>query len=78
MDDGSPQDRRGGGRPVRPLLRLLGRAVVALSLSAATLTVGGLALAKVGYGAYLRFIAPLLGILLILITGFLALGAVLS
>ncbi len=39
---------------------------------------GGLALAKVGYGAYLRFLAPLLGILLVLITGFLALGAVLS
>ena len=39
---------------------------------------GGLALAKVGYGTYLRFIAPLLGILLVLITGFIALGAVLG
>ena len=39
---------------------------------------GGLALAKVGYGTYLRFIAPLLGILLVLITAFIALGAVLG
>lgn len=39
---------------------------------------GGLALAKVGYGTYLRFLAPLLGILLVLITAFVALGAVLS
>lgn len=39
---------------------------------------GGLALAKVGYGTYLRFIAPLLGILLVLIAGFVAVGAVLS
>jgi uncharacterized ion transporter superfamily protein YfcC len=36
---------------------------------------GGLALAKVGYGAYLRFLAPLLGILLVLITAFVAIGA---
>ena len=39
---------------------------------------GGLALAKVSYGAYLRFLAPLLGLLLVLITAFVALGAVLS
>jgi len=39
---------------------------------------GGLALAKVSYGAYLRFIAPLLGLLLVLVTAFIALGAVLS
>jgi uncharacterized ion transporter superfamily protein YfcC len=36
---------------------------------------GGLALAKVGYGAYLRFVAPLLGVLLVLITAFVAVGA---
>jgi uncharacterized ion transporter superfamily protein YfcC len=39
---------------------------------------GGLALAKVGYGTYLRFIAPLLGILLVLIAAFIAVGAALS
>jgi len=39
---------------------------------------GGLALAKVSYGAYLRFLAPLLGLLLVLITAFIAVGAVLS
>ena len=39
---------------------------------------GGLALAKVGYGTYLRFIAPLLGVLLVLITAFIAVGAAVS
>ena len=39
---------------------------------------GGLALAKVGYNRYIRFVAPLLGILFVLTVGFLALGAVLS
>jgi uncharacterized ion transporter superfamily protein YfcC len=39
---------------------------------------GGLALAKVGYDRYIRFVAPLLGILFVLTVGFLALGAVLS
>jgi len=39
---------------------------------------GGLALAKVSYGAYLRFLAPLLGVLLVLITVFVAVGAALS
>lgn len=39
---------------------------------------GGLALAKVSYGTYLRFIAPLLGILLVLIAAFLAAGAALG
>ena len=38
---------------------------------------GGLALAKVGYGTYLRFLAPLLAVLLVLITAFLAVGAAL-
>jgi uncharacterized ion transporter superfamily protein YfcC len=36
---------------------------------------GGLALAKVKYNRYLRFIAPLLGILLVLIVIFIAIGA---
>lgn len=39
---------------------------------------GGLTLAKVGYDKYLRFIAPLLGILLVLVCGFLLLGAAIS
>ncbi|WP_371618792.1 YfcC family protein [Streptomyces sp. NBC_00454] len=40
-------------------------------------TIGGVALAKVGYDKYLRFVWPLLGILFVLICGFLALGAAL-
>ena len=39
---------------------------------------GGLALAKVPYNKYLRFLLPLLGILLVLTIGFVAVGAVLS
>jgi len=39
---------------------------------------GGLTLGKVGYNKYLRFIAPLLGILFVLICGFLLLGAAFS
>jgi uncharacterized ion transporter superfamily protein YfcC len=39
---------------------------------------GGLALAKVGYDKYLRFLAPLLGILFVLICAFLAVGAALD
>ncbi|HEX2495628.1 MAG TPA: hypothetical protein VHK46_02225 [Gaiellaceae bacterium] len=39
---------------------------------------GGLALAKVGYNRYIRFVAPLLGILFVLTIGFLALGAALE
>ena len=39
---------------------------------------GGLTLGKVGYNKYLRFIAPLLGILFVLICGFLLLGAAVS
>lgn len=35
---------------------------------------GGLALAKVRYDQYLRFMAPLMGALLVAIAGFLALG----
>jgi uncharacterized ion transporter superfamily protein YfcC len=39
---------------------------------------GGIALAKVGYDKYLRFLAPLLGIFFVVICAFLAAGAVLS
>jgi len=39
---------------------------------------GGLALAKVGYDKYLRFLAPLLGILFVITCVFLALGAALG
>jgi uncharacterized ion transporter superfamily protein YfcC len=35
---------------------------------------GGLALAKVGYDKYLRFVAPLLAILFVLVCGFMLLG----
>ncbi|MFI5806307.1 YfcC family protein [Streptomyces sp. NPDC051561] len=38
-------------------------------------TIGGVALAKVGYDKYLRFVMPLLVILAVLICGFLVLGA---
>ncbi|WP_030683185.1 YfcC family protein [Streptomyces sp. NRRL B-1347] len=38
-------------------------------------TIGGVALAKVGYDRYLRFVWPLLAILAVLICGFVALGA---
>ncbi|MFE7134402.1 YfcC family protein [Streptomyces sp. NPDC057638] len=38
-------------------------------------TIGGVALAKVGYDRYLRFVWPLLAILAVLICGFLLLGA---
>ena len=41
-------------------------------------TIGGVALAKVGYDKYLRFAAPLLGILALLIAAFVAFGAVLT
>ena len=39
---------------------------------------GGLALARVGYNQYLRFLAPLLGILLVLTLAFMGIGAVLA
>ncbi|MFD7336751.1 Na+/H+ antiporter NhaC family protein [Streptomyces violascens] len=38
-------------------------------------TIGGVALAKVGYNKYLRFVTPLLGILFVLICAFVAVGA---
>jgi uncharacterized ion transporter superfamily protein YfcC len=39
---------------------------------------GGLALAKVRYDLYLRWVAPLIGILLVLCTAFIAVGAAIS
>lgn len=39
------------------------------------MTIGGVAPAEVGYDRYLRFVRPLLAVLLVLICGFLALGA---
>ena len=44
----------------------------------AAVVMGGVALAKVGYDKYLRFTAPLLAILFILICAFLALGSAIS
>ncbi|MGW6271645.1 YfcC family protein [Streptomyces sp. NPDC055060] len=41
-------------------------------------TIGGVALAKVGYDKYLRFVWPLLAILFLLICAFVALGAALT
>ncbi|MFE5856795.1 YfcC family protein [Streptomyces sp. NPDC056500] len=41
-------------------------------------TIGGVALAKVGYDRYLRFVWPLLAILAVLICGFLVAGAALT
>lgn len=41
-------------------------------------TIGGVALAKVGYDRYLRFVWPLLVILFVLICGFVALGAAMT
>ncbi|MGB8939773.1 MAG: Na+/H+ antiporter NhaC family protein [Streptomyces sp.] len=41
-------------------------------------TIGGVALAKVGYDKYLRFVWPLLAILFVLICAFVALGAALT
>ncbi|MFC8127532.1 YfcC family protein [Streptomyces sp. NPDC057302] len=41
-------------------------------------TIGGVALAKVGYDKYLRFVWPLLAILFVLICAFVALGAVMT
>ncbi|MFB6424147.1 YfcC family protein [Streptomyces microflavus] len=39
-------------------------------------TIGGVALAKIGYDRYLRFVWPLLAVMAVLICGFVALGAV--
>jgi uncharacterized ion transporter superfamily protein YfcC len=51
--------------------------VVNLITPTSAVVMGGLALAKVRYDQYLRFIAPLLLVLLVLWTGFLIIGAAL-
>lgn len=50
---------------------------MALVLPTNAILVAGLALAKVGYGEYLKFMAPLMGILLVISLAVLALGVVL-
>lgn len=52
--------------------------VINLITPTSAVVMGGLALAKVRYDQYLRFIAPLLLVLLVVCTGFIALGAALS
>lgn len=52
--------------------------VVNLITPTSAVVMGGLALAKVRYDQYLRFVLPLVGILLVLGTGFAALGAAIS
>ena len=39
---------------------------------------GGLALAKVGYNRYVRFLAPILGIMFVLLCVFMAIAAAVS
>jgi uncharacterized ion transporter superfamily protein YfcC len=52
--------------------------VVNLITPTSAVVMGGLALAKVRYDHYLRFVAPLLLVLFVASTAFVALGAVLS
>jgi uncharacterized ion transporter superfamily protein YfcC len=52
--------------------------VVNLITPTSAVVMGGLALAKVRYDHYLRFVLPLIAILLVLCTGFSAVGAALS
>lgn len=52
--------------------------VVNLITPTSAVVMGGLALAKVRYDQYLRFVLPLVGILLVLGAGFVALGAALA
>jgi len=52
--------------------------VVNLITPTSAVVMGGLALAKVRYDQYLRFVLPLIGILLVLGTGFVATAAVIS
>ncbi len=52
--------------------------VVNLITPTSAVVMGGLALAKVRYDQYLRFVAPLLLVLLVVCTGFVAVGAALS
>jgi uncharacterized ion transporter superfamily protein YfcC len=49
--------------------------IVNLITPTSAVVMGGLALAKVRYDQYLRFIAPLLLVLLVACTGFIAIGA---
>jgi uncharacterized ion transporter superfamily protein YfcC len=67
----------------------VGRSVVVTAFQAASgwanlfaptsaVVMGGLAMAKVPYNKYLRFLAPLLLLLLVLIIGFVAIGAMIS
>ncbi len=51
--------------------------IVNLITPTSAVVMGGLALAKVRYDTYLRFVLPLLGILLVLCTAFVAVGAAL-
>lgn len=44
----------------------------------AAVVMGGLALAKVGYNRYLRFLAPFVGIMFVLLCGFMAIAAAVS
>ncbi|WP_306361545.1 hypothetical protein [Nocardia sp. CC227C] len=61
----------------RSFLLIVGIMVVFAHLVTPTTAVvtGGIALAKVRYDRYVRFVAPLMGILLVLICAFLAVGA---
>jgi len=52
--------------------------IVNLITPTSAVVMGGLAAAKVRYDQYLRFVGPLLLILLVLCTGFTALGAAIS
>lgn len=52
--------------------------VINLITPTSAVVMGGLALAKVRYDQYLRFIAPLLLVLLVLCTAFIAVGAAFS
>jgi uncharacterized ion transporter superfamily protein YfcC len=52
--------------------------VVNLITPTSAVVMGGLALAKVRYDQYLRFMAPLILVLLVLCTGFVAVGAAVS
>jgi uncharacterized ion transporter superfamily protein YfcC len=52
--------------------------VINLITPTSAVVMGGLALAKVRYDLYLRWVAPLIGILLVLCTAFIAVGAAIS
>ena len=52
--------------------------VINLITPTSAVVMGGLALAKVRYDQYLRFIAPLLLVLVVLCTGFIAVGAMIG